>query len=205
MERQYPGIQIEHAIISRLNLKKAEGYTDKFDAFSKVDSTPFQIKSKKVKKLSFNKKVKIEFGGFDRLKKTENFVVIIENYQMVNHSVFEIDSFEFLVDYKKWNALIDDDAISLLHKSNVFDGISNDHSDDAIWKKRRSSLKKEYIKNYPAMSQYFMPRFKRDHKNQKRVQVGVPMDLLKTLSIKTNYNSINKTIWGNYGKATIFR
>lgn len=194
MERQYPGIQIEHAIISRLNLKKAEGYTDKFDAFSNVDSTPFQIKSKKVKKLSFNKKVKIEFGGFDRLKKTENFVVIIENYQMVNNSVFEIDSFEFLVDYKKWNALIDDDAISLLHKSNVFDGISNDHSDDAIWKKRRSSLKKEYIKNYPAMAQYFMPRFKRDHKNQKRVQVGVPMDLLKTLSIKTNYNSINKTI-----------
>ena len=194
MERQYPGIQIEHAIISRLNLKKAEGYTDKFDAFSNVDSTPFQIKSKKVKKLSFNKKVKIEFGGFDRLKKTENFVVIIENYQMVNNSVFEIDSFEFLVDYKKWNALIDDDAISLLHKSNVFYGISNDHSDDAIWKKRRSSLKKEYIKNYPAMAQYFMPRFKRDHKNQKRVQVGVPMDLLKTLSIKTNYNSINKTI-----------
>lgn len=194
MEHQYPGIQIERSVISRLNLKKSEGYTDKFDAFNKIDNTPFQIKSKKTKKLAFNKKVKIDFGDFGRLKKNENFMIIIENYQVINNSVFEIGSFEFLIDYKKWNSLIDDDAISLLHKSNVFDGISNDHSDDAIWKKRRSSLKKEYIKNYPAMAQYFMPRFKRDHKNQKRVQVGVPMDLLKTLSIKTNYNSINKTI-----------
>lgn len=194
MERQYPGIQIEHSVISRLNLKKADGYTDKFDAFSKLDSTPFQIKSKKSKSLSFNKKVKIDFGDFGRLKKNENFIIIIENYQVINNSVFEIGSFEFMIDYKKWNDLIDDDAIKLLNKNNVFNGISNDHLDDTIWKKRRLSLKKEYIKNHPVMAQYFMPRFKRDHKNQKRVQVGVSMNLLKNLSIKTNYNSINKTI-----------
>ena len=194
MEHQYPGIQIERSVISRLNLKKSEGYTDKFDAFNKIDKTPFQIKSKKTKKLAFNKKVKIDFGDFGRIKKNENFMIIIENYQVINNSVFEIGSFEFLIDYKKWNELIDETALDLLNKNNVFKGITNDHLDDAIWKKRRLFLTKEYKRNYPVMAKYFTPRFKRDHKKQKRVQVGVSMNLLQLLSITTNYNSINKKI-----------
>lgn len=64
--------------------------------------------------------------------------------------------------------------------------ITNDESDDQKWKEGIKEFKKRTVANA-------VPRFKRDHKKQKRIQAAVPKNNLKKF-----YDSFQKVEISNY-------
>lgn len=154
-ERQGHGFIYENNVIERFGLTKATGYTEDFDAYLGEDA--YQIKTIKLGS-------SIDMGDYFRnMNKSRDFYLIIgfwngEKTNIVEEHVLyikadkfrEILAFEKAEEMKEW-----------------IKGVSNDHLYDGQWKKEVEYWKKEYGKRIIPL------RFKRDHKNQKRIQCAI--------------------------------
>ena len=83
-----------------------------------------------------------------------------------------VEEYTVEVDKDDWQRLLGD--VEIFKKAKKEMGyISNDYSDDEKWKKFRLKYKKLWGDSI------LQPRFKRDHGNQKRLQVGITYNNLK--------------------------
>lgn len=148
-----------------------------FDAFT-ADGVPVQIKAKKTSRGILNgmgdgrkpRPVNIELGCGNnaRLRKDVDFLLDVTAY---NASGFTVNRVVFRIDHGRWNAAMNPRNDEILSMEHVFGGITNDRSDDAAWRKRRLAVMEEYYAAKPGC--VFKPRFKRDHKSQRRIQMAI--------------------------------
>lgn len=160
-ERQIHGFSFEELMIAKFNLIKSSNYIDEFDAFT-LDKTPVQIKT-------YKKNNEIDLGDLRRnLLKTKNFILIVSSWENIN----EVKTFNeeqlYFIDCLKWRKLFNI-SNEMLNEMYVFlNSISNDHKDDEKWKIGIKAFKEK-------TEGIACPRFKRDHKNQKRIQAAIPV------------------------------
>jgi hypothetical protein len=170
MERQKHGFLFEAKIISMYNLIKTEEYTSVFDAYTKCN-IPVQIKYIKYDS-------PIDMGDFYRkLTINTSFILIIGRWLKCKKTIYNIKCHYVDISTFKKNIQVID--LSLLSKAkNEMKSISNCYSDDIKWKK--------LMKYYKPLisSNILIPRFKRDHKCQKRIQCAIPNKTYKTLFCK---------------------
>ena len=159
--RQNHGFIYESMVIDLYELNKASGYTNEYDAYTH-DGIPVQIKCIK-------KGRSIDLGDiFRNSNKKSDFYLIIGFYTDIINGKPVIDE-EYVLFFTKnqWNGLfIYDDYDSMRSLLNT---ISNDHSDDKLWKTET----KKMINRWKKVNKYIVPAFKRDHKKQKRIQCRI--------------------------------
>lgn len=185
-ENQSAGYDIEDYIRTHYYVDIADNtYTGEYDAET-ADGIPVQIKGKGCSRLTDN--TIIELGSIFRLhkKQTESgsFIMDITSYSNDRASERIVCN----VDIDKWNAAVPDGVDDELAYSKVFEGISNSHDDDDKWNERRNQVIKDYDDNHPDTP--FRPYFKRDHRNQKRIQTRIRIKDLKALS--TSYETYHE-------------
>lgn len=157
-ERQSHGFTFEEKVINHFNMTKSEGYTSEWDAY--LQGTPVSIKVAKAGS-------DIEMADYFRnCNKTEDFYLIVGFWQGEKTNI--ISSYTLFIPYEEWTALFapgyDVKLKTLLNE------ITNSHDDDAEWKSRIGVLKKEWVNTTPNL---IRPRFKRDHRSQKRIQCAI--------------------------------
>lgn len=155
-ERQKHGFIFEDSIVNKEKLIKSKNYTDAFDAYNN-NGTPYQIKTIKYGS-------SIDLGDiFRNANKDKDFYLIIGFWEGAKDNIIEI--YKLFIPYKKWKELLKFDYYDELRS--WISSISNDYSYDAQWKKEMNYWKKLFGERKIAI------RFKRDHKNQKRIQCAI--------------------------------
>lgn len=157
MERQNHGLIFEQEIIDKYGMEKSTKMTSKFDAYYK--DIPVSIKLTKLNS-------SVSFGDIFRQSEIiEDFILISGFWKGKKNNIEKIDV--FYIDSNIWKNEFKKDSINQIRK--VFDGITNSRSDDSKWKTRRL----EYVQLWKNSNSKFTINFKRDHKNQKRVQCSL--------------------------------
>lgn len=158
MERQIHGFLYEKNIIDMYNLHKSDNYTSKFDAFE--GNIPVSIKCIK-------KKGSIDFGDMIRQYNIESdFILYIGFWENTKDNI--VEEHRIFFDKNSWRNLFGEYDLILKMDNFVKNEITNDKIDDSKWKKEIAKFKLEYGK-----SNIIQPRFKRDHKSQRRLQCGI--------------------------------
>lgn len=158
MERQSHGFDYQKEVSQRLNIVESSGYTDKWDGI--LNGFPVSIK---LEKLGSD----IEMADYFRISSiTEDFYLIVgfwadEKTNIVDERILFIKGSEF-------NSLFN--PIFEVKFRHLLASITNDRSDDEKWTLMRKELIAEYKKLTPNLVR---PRFKRDHKTQKRIQCAI--------------------------------
>lgn len=133
-------------------------YTYKWDGI--LNGKPVSIKTEKIGS-------DIEIASLQRnAENEEDFYLIVGFWKGNKENIISIETLYIIGN--EWHQLFDLEIVnecSLLVKE-----ISNDAKDDALWKKCRSELTKKWKQNTPNL---IRPRFKRDHKTQKRMQCAI--------------------------------
>lgn len=160
MERQGHGFVFEDYIKEKYNIKPFEenNYTCKWDGI--LNGHPVSIKTEAIGS-------DIEMASFFRnATNKDSFYLIVGFWE---NSKTNIVKTEFLfIAGDEWHQLFD---MSIVHKcEELINSISNDKSDDARWKSERTALAKLWKENTLNLVR---PRFKRDHKTQKRMQCAI--------------------------------
>lgn len=191
--RQWVGYTLENYLIQLNQFIPSEVYTSPFDAQTS-QGKDVQIKVKKIKNLNENSKTPLDFGAFSRLPKEKDFKIVVANYQQKDDQALVKKVYTFNIEAEKWNFFLKKEAFDLLNPSSVFNNMPCGHQYDHLWRSKRQSISKIYRENYNEMSKIFRPRFKRDSKGQKRIQVGIPFNKLFEFSNNSyTIQEINKT------------
>lgn len=97
---------------------------------------------------------------------TEDFYLIVGFWEGEKTNIVKIET--LFVSGNEWHSLFN---ISLVEECLAFlKTVTNDKSDDEKWKEGRLSLSKRWKETTPNL---IRPRFKRDHKTQKRIQCAI--------------------------------
>ena len=142
----------------------SDKYTDKWDGYDTELEMPVSIKC-------IQKTGSVEFGDMFRMASIdEDWLLRVGFWEGETDNIIE----EYTIIIKKdvWQSLLGD-VESFKRAKIEMDSISNDYSDDEKWKKFRVKYKKLWGDSI------LQPRFKRDHGNQKRLQVGVAYNRFK--------------------------
>ena len=165
MERQAHGFSYQAEKIKQYNLSTIDPatgeellYTDKWDAF--YNNIPVQIKDKKIGG-------NIELADiFRQSETTEDFILIVGFWEKEKTNI--IEEHILYINGNEWHSYFD--PICLDKYQTLLKTITNDHSDDAKWTQAINQLRKEWSQATPYL---IVPRPKRDHKNQKRIQCAI--------------------------------
>jgi hypothetical protein len=170
MCRQIHGFLYEEHIINKYRLVKSPCYTSKFDAYTETN-IPVQIKC--IKKGS-----SIEMGDYYRNMTISSSFYLVLGYwnscktEIVSEQIHYID-----IDvYKKH---VCQNTQWILSSKKEMNWISNSKKDDAKWS--------EFVKKYKKLhckKSLLQPRFKRDHKVQKRIQCAINNKCYQTVFCK---------------------
>ncbi len=162
-ERQKHGFEFQERYINSNNLIPDESYTGEWDAYTK-NNFPVQIKTRK-------KNGELDLGDLKRnLSKDKDFLLVVGSYSEKN-GIKNFDGPEcYFVEANKWKEQFN--CACLNEMEDFLEEITNDYSDDEKWKSGIKNFKKRTEANA-------VPRFKRDHKKQKRIQAAVPKKNLK--------------------------
>lgn len=164
-ERQAHGFSYQTTIIKRYNLSEINPktgekleYTDKWDAF--FHNIPVSIKTK-------------QFGGniemadiFRQANVDSDFILQVGFWKNNEDNIVEEHTLYIIKD--EWNALFDQNCLNQ-YKELIYN-ISNDHIDDQKWTNEINRLRAIWKKMTPYL---IVPRPKRDHKKQKRIQCAI--------------------------------
>lgn len=182
--RQQHGFKYQDNIINTWGLVKEKSYVGEYDGYFVDNNFPVQIKT-----IKFGSA--IDLGDYKRNStKDKNFILFIGFWKGNNNNVSFENEHILIINSNWWRDLfmapkeLIDKMYTLLHN------ISNDKSDDVFWKqetKKLISLWKSSWKLYRYSFFYkwgldyperlIIPRFKRDHKKQKRIQCSIPNKL----------------------------
>jgi len=180
--RQQHGFDYQNYVIKLLGLKPDKNYIGKNDAYcQEKDGIEYPVQIKFIKKGSA-----IDLGDYRRNKnKTKNFAFIVGFWEGIKGNITE----EHILypPFEWWTGLFsaDDNFDTDMYK--FLGSISNNISDDIKWIAGRKKLtkrwndywishsvefEKKWEEEYP--KRLIIPRFKRDHKTQKRIQCAIP-------------------------------
>lgn len=157
-ERQIHGFNYEHMILNKFNIQKSSDYTSIWDGYK--NDIPVSIKTAKLGS-------DIEMADFFRNAAcTKDFILIVGFWAETKSNI--VEEYILYIVGLEWHALFPDgfeNKFKILLKN-----ITNDYKDDKKWKKQIAILRKEWQEN---SSNLIRPRFKRDHKTQKRIQCAI--------------------------------
>jgi len=155
-ERQHHGFDFQKKIIKDFNLTEDGNYTGTYDAYEE-DGRPVKIKC--IKQGS-----SIDLGDIKRNAEEEkDHLLVIGWWSGEKDNIIKIDTIE--VKIENWKKLFNVEVIKEMRE--WIKNISNEKEYDKKWKEEVSYYKEKYG-NY-----IIKPRFKRDHKSQKRIQCAI--------------------------------
>lgn len=158
MERQSHGFNFEQTMAEKYNIFLSTNYTDKWDGM--LQNTPVSIKTAKYGS-------DIEMADiFRQMNITEDFYLIVGFWEGEKTNI--IEQYILKINGKEYSALFSQSFVSRFRE--LLENITNDKSDDVKWKAQISQLRKDWKKE---TSNLIRPRFKRDHKSQKRIQCAI--------------------------------
>ncbi len=158
MERQSHGFSFEQKVHEKYGVKLNSNYTDKWDG--ELNNIPVSIKLEK-------NGSDIEMADiFRNMNISSDFYLIVGFWE--NDKTNIIKEHILYIDHEEYSKLFNFDMIEKF--KNLLKNISNDKSDDIKWKTQITSLRKEWKETTPNL---IRPRFKRDHKTQKRIQCAI--------------------------------
>jgi hypothetical protein len=178
-ERQLHGFLYEERVVELKNLTPWSDYIKKYPSQNAEDRTytstwdavDESIHGKNYKGKPVQIKC-IKHGGsvdlgdiFRNANKKENFLLIVGFWKNTKDNI--VEEYTISVDHQKWNKLFESDIYDEV-KDWLKNKVSNDRSYDSVWKIECSYYKERWGKN-----RIIQPRFKRDHKKQRRIQCGV--------------------------------
>lgn len=156
-ERQKHGFDFQKKMCSEKNLKESSEYIGRWDAFDS-NNYPCVIKT-------FKKGSEIPLSDiFINSSRNENFRMIFGVWNNSKANIVEV--FDIMIDGKKFTKLFEFQSYNELKM--WIKNVSNDRSYDKIWKQECQIWKTKWGK-----TRLVQPRFKRDHKSQKRIQSAV--------------------------------
>ncbi len=180
--RQQHGFDYQNYVIRQLNLKEDGNYIGKNDAYCiEKGNVNYPVLIKFTKKGS-----PIDLADYRRNKdRTEDFALIVGFWQGIKGNIAEEHILYPPCEW--WQSLFLTDPDFDKDMYSFLNNISNDRSDDAFWKEGCKEFKIRWD-NYwqevrPAFEERWgcncperliQPRFKRDHKTQKRIQCAIP-------------------------------
>lgn len=157
-ERQKHGFDFEQWVFGNYGVVPSTQYTGAWDGT--LDGIPVSIKVAK-------RGTDVELADiFRQSKVAEDFILIVGFWSSSKDNVTE--HYVLHVSAKDWTSHFDDDC--LLYYKFMLDKITNDYSDDDLWKDMVKKAKRMWLANTDNL---IRPRFKRDHKSQKRVQCAI--------------------------------
>lgn len=158
MERQEHGFKFEQLCREKYNLILSKDYTSRFDGI--LNGLPVSIKCEKLGS-------DIELADYFRNSQiTEDFYMIVGFWEGSKDNIVEIHLLQ--INGYEFHKLFDLSFNARFHE--LLNNITNDYTDDTKWKTSITLLKKEWKMATPNL---IRPRFKRDHKNQKRIQCAI--------------------------------
>lgn len=179
--RQQHGFDYQEYVIKQLDLKADTNYIGENDAYCmEKNGIDYPILIKFIKKGSA-----IDLSDYKRNKnRDKDFVLIVGFWEGIKGNI--VEEHVLCPPHEWWQGLfmIDNDFDEDMY--NFLKNISNDKSEDVIWKKTIKEFKirwNDYWKENKTEFENFwdcvcperliQPRFKRDHKKQKRIQCAV--------------------------------
>lgn len=167
-ERQKHGFDFQKQFIENNSLKEEECYTGEWDAYTK-NGYPIQIKT-------YKKSGEIDLGDLKRnVNKKENFLLVLAPYVIANGIKKFCSTKIFDVKADDWKGLFNCGCLNEMY--DFLSNISNDKKDDQAWKQGV----KEFKEKAEGLA---VPRFKRDHKKQKRIQAAIPKKNIESVISK---------------------
>ena len=158
--RQNHGFEFEEYIKNFYNISSCPKghYTYKWDGI--LNNIPVSIKTEKLGS-------DIEMASFMRnAQNEEDFYLIVGFWEKDKSNIVAIET--LLINGKEWHNLFNQEIVQECQE--FLNSISNDASDDENWKTGRENLSKKWQKE---TTNLIRPRFKRDHKSQKRMQCAI--------------------------------
>lgn len=158
MERQKHGFSFEQEIIQKYNLTPSTNYTEKWDGY--YNTIPVSIKTEKLGS-------DIELADFRRNANNQDSFYLIVGFWEGNYSNI-VETKILFINGKEWHNLFPNEFIDIFQ--NCLDSVSNDKNDDEKWKALIKDAKNQW---QHSTKNLIRPRFKRDHKKQKRIQCAI--------------------------------
>jgi hypothetical protein len=157
-ERQIHGFNYQKKVIEKLNLTPDELYTGKWDAY--FNNIPISIKNTKLGS-------DIELADFYRNAEIkEDFILIVGFWKTKKDNI--VDTQILYIKHNSYSTLFNKEFG--LKAKNLLNSITNNKADDLKWKNEIKTLKNFWLENTDNL---IRPRFKRDHKTQKRIQCAI--------------------------------
>lgn len=156
-ERQRHGFIYQHEYAKRNGIIEDSKYTASFDGYD-CNNIPYQIKTIKFRS-------SIDLGDiFINANKKQDFYLVVGFW--LNSKSNIVEEYKLYINKDKWNSLLKFNYYKEMKK--WIRGVSNDRCYDQQWKKEVYYYKKLWGSN-----RRIHPRFKRDHKSQKRIQCAI--------------------------------
>ena len=158
MERQVHGFNYEKEIAQQYGIILNDNYTSQWDGIYK--NHPCSIKLEK-------RGSDIELADiFRNMNINENFYLFIGFWEGNTNNI--VENYCLYIPVEIWKIMFNFDLqIEFKH---LLAHITNNIADDEKWKKEISQLRSIWRKTTPNL---IRPRFKRDHKKQKRIQCAI--------------------------------
>ena len=157
-ERQQHGFLYEQDVMRRFNIIPSTEYTSEWDGF--LNDIPVSIKVEK-----FGSDIELA-DYFRNSKKTTNFYLIVGFWEGEKSNI--IEEHTLYINGQEWHELFNDEFTYKFR--DLLDNITNSYKDDTKWKNSITALRKEWKDK---TNNLIRPRFKRDHKSQKRIQCAI--------------------------------
>lgn len=158
-ERQAHGFIFEEYVEKTYKVDRSnKQYTSKWDG--ELNGYPVSIKTAKVGS-------DIELADFRRnAKNLESFYLIVGFWEGEKTNIVKIET--LFIDGEEWHSLFPTHFIEDFET--MLKNITNSREDDAKWRAMVKEQKKRWVAE---TNNYIRPRFKRDHKTQKRIQCAI--------------------------------
>ena len=159
-ERQKHGFKFEEFIKDKFNIQPCPKghYTYKWDGI--LNNCPVSIKTE-------CNGTDIEMASFMRnASNTDNFYLIVGFWEGSKDNIVAIET--LFIDGNEWHDLFDQEIVQ--ECQNFLHEITNDYADDNKWQSGCAKLQKRWEQTTHNLVR---PRFKRDHKSQKRMQCAI--------------------------------
>lgn len=169
MERQSHGFEFQEKMNERYNLLSDENYTGMWDSY-KPDKTPCVIKL-------FKENSELPLSDiFNNVARDRDFYLIYGVWRGKKSNI--VEEKEIFIDINKWKESFEWGFYEELNHW-IKNLVSNSYSYDNTWKSEMKVWKERW-----GVNKLVQPRFKRDHKKQRRIQSAVAY---KNLDMFLNY------------------